>query len=954
MGPIEIFTFGGMRLSRSEADLTEQMGTRHRALLIYLVCQDSPVPRRELLALLGRGGSAEREMKGLRRAIDWLNENVPGLGIELTKKGVRVSSDISLDVHQLSEAIRLGKAEVVHQLYLGEFLEGFESLTEPFDDWVRAERLRWKQAWSEAIRTAAANTARGGDAARWWKILVDREPLAGDAVAGLIYALAQTDDQDAASLAYAGYAARLKAAGMTAPAEPVKQVVERLSLPEPGSGAASVSPSRAASHPSSTPRQDQSPVAHGVGAVGRPRSPRSSGSADSSELFTDSAFVYVLKTAWARVTTPRALIRYRDSFDRLLAVSIEIGQALFRLTVALGRAGITLARSTWRGLGAARRALKRKPRAPKQARAKPAPQPLSTKKPSVKPAAVAKPPQAHSVKKPAVEPAAAKERAPRAEVATEPKRESPAKKVAAARMEPTAEKPAKKHRRGRREERDRGRKRRLATVSRSVASQAGSFVTWLGAVALWVGSLAARAAAGARRVLSAVLRVGPAITWLSRLAARGVRAVVLLRRHPLPAALLLATLVAWFAPATAWDWSARRALQMQWKIASLYRASLADVSMPTVTIPKLTLPRPTVPKLNISKPSVANFSPPLPDLVEETLTQLEYVLAGPLVEPGARVVVADVETDGDNSERLGEILALALEAELGQSRYYTLIPRERVLSARESGTGRGLALSTSEAIALATATRAALVITGSHSERDGLQVVRLAVLDSNGEELYGVESAMPTTFDALDESARSVRRRLGESTADIISTYGAMRLLSPSSEALSAYARAREQLYAGRYSQAIAAAQSAIRHDSAFAAAQRTLADAYALAGQRSRASRALDAAWRFRTRLSERERLRVSADRQAFAGKLSEAFLAYDRLFTLYRDDVGALKSQAVLQEMIGARGGGIGNLRVAYSIDHQDWPPLSRVARFLGYRGRLPDVDLLIEESRAATDGR
>ena len=106
MGPIEIFTFGGMRLSRSEADLTEQMGTRHRALLIYLVCQDSPVPRRELLAILGRGGSAEREMKGLRRAIDWLNENVPDLGIELTKKGVQVSGDISLDVHELSDAIR--------------------------------------------------------------------------------------------------------------------------------------------------------------------------------------------------------------------------------------------------------------------------------------------------------------------------------------------------------------------------------------------------------------------------------------------------------------------------------------------------------------------------------------------------------------------------------------------------------------------------------------------------------------------------------------------------------------------------------------------------------------------------------------------------------------------------------------------------------------------------------
>jgi len=46
----------------------------------------------------------------------------------------------------------------------------------------------------------------------------------------------------------------------------------------------------------------------------------------------------------------------------------------------------------------------------------------------------------------------------------------------------------------------------------------------------------------------------------------------------------------------------------------------------------------------------------------------------------------------------------------------------------------------------------------------------------------------------------------------------------------------------------------------------------------------------------------------------------------------------------MIGARGGGDGNLRVAYTIDPYDWPRLSRVARYLGYTGSLPDVDSLV----------
>ena len=107
------------------------------------------------------------------------------------------------------------------------------------------------------------------------------------------------------------------------------------------------------------------------------------------------------------------------------------------------------------------------------------------------------------------------------------------------------------------------------------------------------------------------------------------------------------------------------------------------------------------------------------------------------------------------------------------------------------------------------------------------------------------------------------------------------------------------------------------------------------------RARQALEKSWQFRARLSERERLRLNADRAALNGEHQQAIIAYERLFSRYRDDVLALKSQAILKEMLGTAGGGLGNLELARAMDATDWPPLSRVARYFGYRGDLPQLD-------------
>lgn len=135
-----------------------------------------------------------------------------------------------------------------------------------------------------------------------------------------------------------------------------------------------------------------------------------------------------------------------------------------------------------------------------------------------------------------------------------------------------------------------------------------------------------------------------------------------------------------------------------------------------------------------------------------------------------------------------------------------------------------------------------------------------------------------------------------------------------------------------------------------FALAYRTLAEAYALEGLRSQARSVLEMAWELSGRLSERERYRLLADRLAWDGQFTDAALTYDELFKRYRDDAGALRSLALVQRSMGARGGGEGNLMVAHSLDAYGWPRLSQLSRFLGYDGPLPDVDSLAAAAAAA----
>ncbi|UCF19719.1 MAG: hypothetical protein JSU87_17685 [Gemmatimonadota bacterium] len=420
--------------------------------------------------------------------------------------------------------------------------------------------------------------------------------------------------------------------------------------------------------------------------------------------------------------------------------------------------------------------------------------------------------------------------------------------------------------------------------------------------------------------------------WLPVVVSRWLPA--LRRRWYVPVGIVGLALVGFVAP---------RLIGLLGGWAEQVPARLPEVEAPS--LPKVSLPKVDVPTVTVKTPA----------FVETGVSKIASLFSGSLLDgPGQWLLVADVETRGGagadspgGTDVTPEVLTLALETGLQQARFFNVVPRERALLARAAeseSSGGGLSLD--DALTLAAREGYAAVVRTWVSRSETGHSVGLQLLSPAGDTLYGVtaEVAEGANLEALNGLSRAARRRLGEPAEEIDASAAATQVLSASPEALRDYAEARQHAFAGRFSEAVNSAEEATRRDSTFAMAYRMLAESYAMLGQRTRARSALEQAWRHSGHLSERERYRLLGDRHVWDGRYQEAVFTYDELFKRYRDDVGALKSLALVQAMIGTRGSGRGNLRVAYAIDRYDWPRLSRIARYLDFRDSLPDVDSMV----------
>jgi len=146
---------------------------------------------------------------------------------------------------------------------------------------------------------------------------------------------------------------------------------------------------------------------------------------------------------------------------------------------------------------------------------------------------------------------------------------------------------------------------------------------------------------------------------------------------------------------------------------------------------------------------------------------------------------------------------------------------------------------------------------------------------------------------ALGRVAARLRKELGESASSIGGTPSLEELMTPSLDALRAYANGMRAVRNGDRAGAIRLLKSAVAADTGFGAAHRLMAAVYDDLGDRARAADALDHALANQTRVPFYDRNELIGSHAAFvSANYASAVDAYNRILQRYPDDVRALSN--------------------------------------------------------------
>ena len=239
------------------------------------------------------------------------------------------------------------------------------------------------------------------------------------------------------------------------------------------------------------------------------------------------------------------------------------------------------------------------------------------------------------------------------------------------------------------------------------------------------------------------------------------------------------------------------------------------------------------------------------------------LLAAGMLTDDARILVADFRVTGADSS-LGHIASEAVRTELGQSKAVSVVPASTVAAAlrrMQQSPNAPVDLQLAREVAIREGIEAILHGDVSAVGDGFLVVLRLSAAES-GDELAAVREMADSPRDlipALDELSRELRGRIGESLKTVRSAPPLAQVTTQSLEALRRYVTgARAMDLEADYPRAIALLQEAVRLDTTFAMAYRKLGVAHRNSGigPLGAADTALNRAFRFRHRLTDRERL--------------------------------------------------------------------------------------------------
>ncbi len=266
------------------------------------------------------------------------------------------------------------------------------------------------------------------------------------------------------------------------------------------------------------------------------------------------------------------------------------------------------------------------------------------------------------------------------------------------------------------------------------------------------------------------------------------------------------------------------------------------------------------------------------------------VATAPLTEKDA-VVLADFDNKTGDAV-FDDALKQALAVDLGQSPFLNILSDRRVgetmqLMGRKSGDR--VTSEVAREICLRTGTKA--LLKGSISNLGTQYVIGLEAVNCNTGDVLAKEqgeaASKENVLRTLDQVATSMRTKLGESLVSVQKFDVPIEATTNSLEALKAFSMGVRVAREKGPAEAISFYKRAIELDPNFATAYALLGLNYSNLGQPTRAAEVLEKAYQMRDRVSEREKLRISANYYFIVtGELEKEAQTYQLWMQSYPND--------------------------------------------------------------------
>ncbi len=291
-----------------------------------------------------------------------------------------------------------------------------------------------------------------------------------------------------------------------------------------------------------------------------------------------------------------------------------------------------------------------------------------------------------------------------------------------------------------------------------------------------------------------------------------------------------------------------------------------------------------------------------------TLRALGIGPAGSLLAAGKltgrdRIVVADFRVLGGDSS-LANVVTEAVRTGLGESPLFTILAPSAIAAAIQR-MQRSPASHFDVALARDVAIRegAKAIVTGEVTPLGAgfVIVMRLVTADSGSElaSFHETADSPKELLPTLDKLTRSLRGKAGESLKNVHADPPLEQVTTSSLDALRKYVEGSRANDAGQGAEAVPLLLEAVALDTTFAAAYRKLAVAYRSAGfPREKADSASAKAYRYRDRLTERERDMVLGYyfTNGPVPDRPKGVAAYEALLKRYPNDAAALNNLATV----------------------------------------------------------